>query len=116
MFLRPDTMRSIDALSLLAMILELASHTSALCYYPNGTASDDVPCNEGAGDTFCCGISYACLSNKLCYGTIGSASAHFGRGSCSDKTCKIGPQMLDLFCNLVLTSTREQQHCLSKLL
>ena len=90
------------------VILQLAIHTSALCYYPNGTASDDVPCNQGAGDTFCCGIDYACLSNKLCSGTVGSAGAHFGRGGFTDKTCTIELLMLDLFCSLVLTSPRGQ--------
>ena len=63
----------------------------AICYYPDGEtiAPQDVPCQNGPGDSVCCGPGYACLSNGLCMGNNATHDGHslvpYGRGSCTDK-------------------------------
>ncbi|KAA6411454.1 MAG: hypothetical protein FRX48_04734 [Lasallia pustulata] len=69
--------------------LSLASYTSALCFYPNGNPSKDTACSTDGGDTFCCAIGFACLSNRLCHGLSEPWETNpwpLGRGSCTDVT------------------------------
>lgn len=68
-------------LAIQALILFLATTVTAQsCYYPDGSASNDVPCSI-SGESACCGSDFFCLDNGLCYGR-GLVS----RGSCTDKT------------------------------
>ncbi|KAK7614712.1 hypothetical protein BKA81DRAFT_405909 [Phyllosticta paracitricarpa] len=59
--------------------------TNGTCWYPDGTLSEDVPCNStaaAAGEaTACCGSAALCMANGLCL-DWGVTS----RGSCTDKS------------------------------
>ncbi|KAM3418705.1 hypothetical protein BST61_g4682 [Cercospora zeina] len=62
--------------------------TAPKCYYPDGTASTDVPCNAKAaaaagGYSACCSESSYCMDNGLCLDT-----GILKRMSCTDKTFK----------------------------
>ncbi|KAL8794381.1 MAG: hypothetical protein Q9195_003079 [Heterodermia aff. obscurata] len=62
---------------------------SSLCYYPDGTDSDDIPCHPTADVSFCCARASACLSNLVCENPPNRASGFTGdyaRGSCTDKS------------------------------
>ena len=64
--------------------------TASTCFYPSGAeASQDFVCNPLAKTSFCCGLGYACLGNKLCVRTAEATDnnpALFNRGSCTDQT------------------------------
>jgi len=65
-------------------VLALLSTAVALeCYYPDGKiGSGLVPCNTTASVTHCCRKPDVCLTNGLCYSSIGSII----RRGCTDKT------------------------------
>ncbi|KAJ6155281.1 hypothetical protein N7470_005847 [Penicillium chermesinum] len=49
----------------------LVSMTSATqCYYPDGSPSNDVPCQSGTDTTWCCSPKSACLDNGLCLNLV----------------------------------------------
>ena len=61
------------------------------CYYPHGNvALADVVCFPSSADSFCCGLGYACLENKLCMrtaeGTDNQPIGTLDRGSCTDQS------------------------------
>ncbi|KAH8757180.1 hypothetical protein F5883DRAFT_159453 [Diaporthe sp. PMI_573] len=73
----------------LTLLSFLFSTCSAICYYPDGTtAPQDVPCNDNADHSACCGQGYACLSNGVCMATGDelqkSGASTYVRGSCTD--------------------------------
>ncbi|GME42784.1 hypothetical protein AC578_1256 [Neofusicoccum parvum] len=51
------------------------------CYYPDGTVSDDVPCDSAAANSACCSSGAYCLGNGLCL-----ADGLTSRGSCTDES------------------------------
>lgn len=72
------------------LIFLICSFVDGVCYYPNGDVSpQDVPCTSD-GNSTCCGVGYACLSNKICMTTNltppSSGSTTYVRGSCTDST------------------------------
>ncbi|KAE8381874.1 hypothetical protein BDV26DRAFT_254789 [Aspergillus bertholletiae] len=74
------------------LILQAVKLTSAtLCYTPDGTISNDVPCNTTASVSVCCQEGFICTSNLLCQpqgwwdGTDGNP-LQFIRGTCTDKS------------------------------
>ncbi len=51
------------------------------CYYPNGDASTDTPCNSTTQFSACCDAADFCLANHLCFS---STNLLLWRGSCTD--------------------------------
>jgi hypothetical protein len=77
--------------SRLLAALTVLQQVSAICYYPDGTASNfDEPCYDGEGHSVCCGFGFACLSNRICMATQivphFNETAMYVRGSCTDET------------------------------
>ncbi|KAF2095947.1 hypothetical protein NA57DRAFT_59012 [Rhizodiscina lignyota] len=70
---------------LLAILSLQIVSISALCYYPDGTLSNDLACNPNATASTCCGRGQVCLSNGICTFRNVSGSAIYNRGSCTDK-------------------------------
>ena len=68
---------------LLVMALSMQVYTS--CYYPDGIyVAEDRPCiDNGTQESFCCGPSWWCLSNKVCYRP---STSQYARGSCTDES------------------------------
>ncbi|KAJ5223895.1 hypothetical protein N7468_008437 [Penicillium chermesinum] len=63
----------------------LVSMTSATqCYYPDGSPSNDVPCQSGTDTTWCCSPKSACLDNGLCLNLV--QPYQLSRGSCTAKS------------------------------
>ena len=63
---------------------------TALCYYPDGSPSEDFPCSSDVNST-CCGQGYTCMSNSICKSNSytfspGSDNTQYIRGSCTDKS------------------------------
>ena len=62
------------------------------CYFPDGSTTQDTPCNPTSANSTCCGPGYACLSNHLCSVTshvpssITQLSPYYVRASCTDPT------------------------------
>ncbi|KAI9155574.1 hypothetical protein HJFPF1_08160 [Paramyrothecium foliicola] len=83
-------MRALILLTLIGL-LPLAT-VSQVCYYPDGSvATEQFPCTNDEGGTFCCADGEACLANKLCYfnstSIFDDTFRHFNyRGSCTDKS------------------------------
>lgn len=65
-------------------------HVSASCYYPDGTyVPADRPCiGNGSQESFCCGLGFTCLSDKVCYTGNQSVLGYqtYLRGSCNDQS------------------------------
>ncbi|KAF2117239.1 hypothetical protein BDV96DRAFT_21947 [Lophiotrema nucula] len=65
---------------------------AAICYNPDRSTTDNVPCNIDAGNSTCCAKGASCLSNNLCLdptfrGQDGlSINNKYYRGACTDKT------------------------------
>ena len=69
----------------------------ALCYFPDGktVAKGYLPCLDN-GNSFCCGVGYACLSNQLCESLSPNnltsldkeLQTSFVRGACTDPAWK----------------------------
>ncbi|KAF2214762.1 hypothetical protein CERZMDRAFT_105256 [Cercospora zeae-maydis SCOH1-5] len=83
--MRPDILGAIFAGLTASLTL---AETAQQCYYPDGTASKDVPCNATAaavagGYSACCSESSYCMDNGLCLDT-----GILKRMSCTDKTFK----------------------------
>ncbi len=76
---------------LFVLCVAFISAVSAICYYPDAsTAPQDTPCLNSAGDTFCCGEGYVCLSNRICKSVAATndpnSQSTYVRGSCTDPT------------------------------
>lgn len=57
------------------------------CYFPNGVASTDEPCDPTALFTQCCGSRSACLTNGLCIlEASNDTGINYARGTCTDKS------------------------------
>jgi len=78
----------------IAFALSFLTTVNATCYFPNGDATEDTPCNPDATHSTCCGPGYACLSNNVCTLTenvtpdIRKLSSYYVRASCTDKNWK----------------------------
>jgi hypothetical protein len=81
----------IKALTFIAL---LAPCVLGICYDPDGTATNDSPCYGGTEASFCCGLGWACLSNKICMSTDKVANRQnispYYRGTCTDQTWRSG--------------------------
>lgn len=62
------------------------SFVKALCYYPNGMVSDDIPCDPSGANSTCCQMGWTCLSNNVCKNEMNPADISYGRHSCTDKS------------------------------
>lgn len=62
----------------------LSSADTSQCYYPDGTPSQDVPCNTNATYSSCCPTSSFCLASSLCFGA--GAFGSISRSGCTDST------------------------------
>ena len=73
---------------LLVVASSLQVYTS--CYYPDGTYSPlDRPCiDNDSQESFCCGLAFTCLSDKVCYTGNQSVLGYstYLRGSCTDQS------------------------------
>ncbi|GIJ82327.1 hypothetical protein Asppvi_000834 [Aspergillus pseudoviridinutans] len=75
----------------LALLLTVPSVSATNCYTPDGTISNDRPCNASASASVCCTQGFLCTSNQLCQpagwwdGSNGNP-LQFIRGTCTDKT------------------------------
>ncbi|KAF2655380.1 hypothetical protein K491DRAFT_692976 [Lophiostoma macrostomum CBS 122681] len=76
----------------LFLLLLLPSLITTSCYFPDGSTTQDTPCNPKSANSTCCGPGYACLSNHLCSVTsqvplsIADLSPYYVRASCTDPT------------------------------
>jgi hypothetical protein len=71
---------------LLTLLFPLVVSSSTTCYRPDGRpAPEDFPCLPGEGHSFCCGLGYACASNKICLAGL-SGGPSFNRGTCTDRS------------------------------
>ncbi|KAF1928317.1 uncharacterized protein M421DRAFT_158384 [Didymella exigua CBS 183.55] len=72
------------------ILIALAAHSALAantCYFPNGLASTDEPCDPDALFTQCCGSRSACLTNGLCIlEASNDTGINYARGTCTDKT------------------------------
>ncbi|EAW25365.1 uncharacterized protein NFIA_108590 [Aspergillus fischeri NRRL 181] len=75
----------------LALLSTVPSISATNCYTPDGTISNDRPCNASASASVCCTQGFLCTSNQLCQpagwwdGSDGNP-LQFIRGTCTDKT------------------------------
>ncbi|GFF28741.1 hypothetical protein IFM51744_00637 [Aspergillus udagawae] len=75
----------------LALLSTVPSVSATNCYTPDGTISNDRPCNASASASVCCTQGFLCTSNQLCQpagwwdGSDGNP-LQFIRGTCTDKT------------------------------
>jgi hypothetical protein len=77
---------------------ELAGLAGAVCYYPDGSVAQDIPCTDDTTQSTCCGTGYACLglssSFYLCAATGDEldkpGASQYVRGSCTDKSWRSG--------------------------
>ncbi|KAG2421490.1 hypothetical protein HFD88_005465 [Aspergillus terreus] len=78
------------------LLLQVVIPISAqLCYNPNGSISNDRPCNSSADVSVCCEDGFVCTENKLCqpmgwYDGSDGNPLQLIRGTCTDKTWKSG--------------------------
>ena len=66
--------------------LLIAGLVDGLCYTPDGTLSNDVPCNPDAPNSVCCTSGFLCMSNGLCQPKNYPNQDQFIRGTCTDKS------------------------------
>ena len=66
------------------LILNLFARMGALCYYPNGDASEDIPYNSTAEVSACCTRGWTCLTNGVCQNDNNPADVSWARHSCTD--------------------------------
>ncbi|KAL4894191.1 hypothetical protein BDV59DRAFT_176010 [Aspergillus ambiguus] len=77
-------------------LLQVITRASAqLCYNPNGSISNDRPCNSTAEVSVCCEDGFVCTENKLCqpmgwYDGSDGNPLQLIRSTCTDKTWKSG--------------------------
>ncbi|KAH6843430.1 hypothetical protein B0I37DRAFT_384426 [Chaetomium sp. MPI-CAGE-AT-0009] len=87
---------------LLLLLLTLTPTASSKCFYPDGSASSDVPCDAAAEVSMCCGSTEMCLSSGLCRNpnTGPNEGISYARGTCTDpewasdvcpQKCRINP-------------------------
>ncbi|KAK6531703.1 hypothetical protein TWF694_002879 [Orbilia ellipsospora] len=80
------TIFSLRSILLWLVLLRIVLATD--CFFPNGTQSEDSPCNA-SGASMCCGPGVACLGNGVCLGGTyinGYWKYTYARGSCTDET------------------------------
>lgn len=58
------------------------------CFFSSGlTADRNLPCNPTETESFCCGIEWTCLPNRLCAsGVPDGKEIKFARGACTAKS------------------------------
>lgn len=94
------------------LLWRLPLTAATLCYFPDGSLADDVPCITGDEWPWCCGYNAACMSNGLCRDTQYSGSPEaiwpysYIRGSCTSFT---SPACLNM-CN-ASSSPRYELDC-----
>lgn len=67
----------------------LCEASGSQCFSLDGTITTDQPCDPTQSESFCCGIGWACLENKICAPTPNVPnylSAPPARGSCTDSS------------------------------
>ena len=72
-------------LTMILLLVVVIPHVRAVCYYPNGEANDDIPCNAGPVSV-CCTRGWTCLTNGVCQNDNDSSCIAWGRHSCTDST------------------------------
>jgi hypothetical protein len=81
----------LTTIPLLAILLHPTPGAAVLCYTPNGSVSNDRPCNFTAPASTCCTQGFLCTSNQLCqpedwWDGTGGDPLQFIRGTCTDQT------------------------------
>ncbi|KAK3290947.1 uncharacterized protein B0H64DRAFT_331528 [Chaetomium fimeti] len=103
--LKPTPLVATTPLHLVILLLTLHAPTASAqsqCFYPDGSASSDVPCDPDAAVSMCCGSAELCLSSGLCRdaGTGPDEGISYARGTCTDREwesevcpqrCRINP-------------------------
>ncbi|KAK2797824.1 hypothetical protein FQN50_009068 [Emmonsiellopsis sp. PD_5] len=83
---------TLSSLLLSLFILRAIDPASAtICYTPDGSISNDMPCNPAAEVSVCCEDTFVCTENKLCqpmdwYNGTDGDPLQLIRGTCTDKT------------------------------
>lgn len=55
------------------------------CFTREGNpVNTDFPCDPTQSESFCCGVGWACLPNRVCSISDRDGAVSFGRGSCTD--------------------------------
>lgn len=71
-------------------LVTLIHATDKVCYHPNGSPSDDVPCDPGSPFSMCCSSPNACLASGLCKSVATNETSadadKFIRATCTDMT------------------------------
>lgn len=81
-------------------LLKCAISNLSSCYYPDGSLSNDVPCNSWSQFSACCDPTWTCPPNKLCQEdkpVIGK-EAKEARGSCTDEAWEATDCLLHYRC------------------
>lgn len=79
-------------LAIALFFLQVVDLTFAtLCYNPDGSVSNDVPCNSTASVSVCCTQGFICTANMLCqpqgwYDNTTGNPLQLIRGTCTDKS------------------------------
>ncbi|KAF3913499.1 hypothetical protein AA313_de0210162 [Arthrobotrys entomopaga] len=82
-----QTQTAISSLRSVLWLILLRMALATDCFFPNGTQSEDSPCNPN-GPSMCCGPGVSCLGNGVCLGGTylsGIWRYTFARGSCTDQ-------------------------------
>ncbi|TLD16427.1 uncharacterized protein PgNI_01252 [Pyricularia grisea] len=76
------------ALSVFLLVVAPVTQAANLCFFPGGKQASDVPCDQKADVSMCCGSVSACLSNGLCKDekTTNTTGVAYARGTCTDPT------------------------------
>ncbi|KAK2738772.1 hypothetical protein FQN55_000410 [Onygenales sp. PD_40] len=93
MYTRIPKLPPLPSLLLLSLyILRVVSPASAtICYTPDGSISNDMPCNAAAEVSVCCEDTFVCTENQLCqpmgwYNGTDGDPLQLIRGTCTDRT------------------------------
>ncbi|EAW10227.1 uncharacterized protein ACLA_046920 [Aspergillus clavatus NRRL 1] len=74
----------------IVILIALLTVSATNCYTPDGTLSNDQPCNVSASASVCCTQGFLCTSNQLCQPANcwgdGGNPLQLIRGTCTDKT------------------------------
>ncbi|KAF3102572.1 hypothetical protein TWF569_009099 [Orbilia oligospora] len=78
------------AITILAIIIiSFISDTRGACYFPDGSLSNDLPCDPSASNSMCCSYGTDCLMNGVCHSYANTDKGYvstYARGSCTDQS------------------------------